>query len=169
MKNYLGNDEIQITEIAGWWLSILAVMIFLWLVLFVATITSANGEGAPFLITVAGAGSLTFGHRACWLGCHKHHGYQLLEDPSAFAPERTAVLGVVLIFCAVAMSVCNDGVLPSDSKGAEWMAGLMTTVPLLSVYSGSWKKLQVWKKEVGTLTWPSCKPNVAFAFAAEKQ
>lgn len=49
------------------------------------------------------------------------------------------------------------------------MAGLMTTVPLLSVYSGSWKKLQVWKKEVGTLTWPSCKPNVAFAFAAEKQ
>lgn len=116
MENYLGKDEIQTAEIKRWWLRVLLLLNVFWLTLLVFSIKSANGEGAPFLITVEGAGSLTFGHRACWLRCHKHHGYQLLDDPSAFAPERTAVLGAVLIFCTVAMSLRNDCVFPPTAK-----------------------------------------------------
>lgn len=155
-------------------------MAILWLLLMILNFWSSSGEsdpsGSSLFVAVGIPSFLTFGHRSLWLLCRKGEGYEFIDEPSALMPERTAALGFSVLSVAILASWYYNGEpLPIEGDGAKWMTELLTTVPLLGVYTTSWKKLQVCKNQEETsvtMAWPGCHArttDLASASTAEKK
>lgn len=111
-------------------------------VLVNAAAEQSIGPGHPIIYSVLLVALVTFSYRAIWLArrCGTH---VLVCDAKSFTPERFAFLGFVIATVTVMIAfMTGQTIISSDSTMTEWVAGLLTTVPLLEVFGGSWGQLQ---------------------------
>lgn len=111
-------------------------------VLVIAAVEQRSGPGYPIVYSVLLVALVTFGYRASWLFCRRRT-HVLVSNVKSFAPERFAYLGLVIAAVMVAIAfITGQTKVSSTSNMTQWMAGLVTTVPLLEVFGGSWGQLQ---------------------------
>lgn len=111
-------------------------------VLVNAAISQSNGPGYPIIYSILLISIVTFAYRAGWLAlrCKTH---VLVANAKTFAPERFAYLGLVIASVMVVIAfMTGQTVVSSSSNMTQWVAGLLTTVPLLEVFGGNWGQLQ---------------------------
>lgn len=157
--------KLSITSKCEWMPSSVAI---LWALMIVGELCFSDqpiGEN-PVFIVVAVASLLTFGHRAGWIRRNQRKGWFVVKTPDAFSPERIAFLGFALLAsCALIVVITGHGGAVLKGPAADWMVALLSTIPLLQVYSENWGELKV-ANPCGngeTIVWPSCGPEKSSA------
>lgn len=111
---------------------------------FVLAANHATGTGMPYLYAILTISAVTFGARALKLAAWRHDQHTIELDSDAFAPERVKFLGVTVATFAVIFALeSGQGEISAGGFAAEWVVGLLTTVPLLDAYGSQWGKLRL--------------------------
>lgn len=111
-------------------------------VLVISSLTQSKGPGQPIIYSVLLITLVTFACRGIWLArrCKTH---LLVASAKTFAPERFSYLGLVIAVVMVLVARMTGQLeVTTSSPMAQWVAGLLTTVPLLEVFGNNWGQLQ---------------------------
>lgn len=153
--------KLSITSKCEWMPSSVAI---LWALMIVGELCFSDqpiGEN-PVFIVVAVASLLTFGHRAGWIRRNRRKGWFVVKTPGAFSPERIVFLGfLLLVTCVLITGSTGHGDAIPKGPAVEWIVALISTVPLLEVFSVNWGELKV-AKPCGNgemIVWPYCGPE----------
>lgn len=139
-----GTGEKKVVKVIGWRevAKPAGVAFIPFCVLANAAVSQSNGPGYPIIYSILLISFVTFVYRAVWLArrCKTH---ALVANAKTFAPERFAYLGLVIAIVMVVIAyMTGQTEVSSSSNMTQWVAGLLTTVPLLEVFGGNWGQLQ---------------------------